>query len=71
MAVGYEIILFKLGDVVIWGARRLQEFKVGFKFSEVFAGFRKGCPFSREIFLIFSVNFPWRWSPHDLLWVSG
>ncbi len=54
MAVGYEIFLFKLviklGDVVIWGARRLQEFKVGFKFSKVFAGIiRKGCPFSREV----------------------
>ena len=53
MAVGYEIFLFKLviklGDV-IWGARRLQEFMVGFKFSEVFAGIiRKGCPFSREV----------------------
>ena len=54
MAVGYEIFLFKLviklGDVVIWGARRLQEFMVGIKFSEVFASFiRKGCPFSREV----------------------
>ena len=42
MAVGFEIFLFKLEikleDVVIWGAQRLQEFKVGFKFSEVFAG---------------------------------
>ena len=76
MAVGYEIFLFKLviklGDVVIWGARRLQEFMVGFKFSKVFAGFiRKGCPFSREVMSNFSVNFPWRWSPHDLLRVSG
>ncbi|KAL6225574.1 hypothetical protein ACLB2K_004423 [Fragaria x ananassa] len=26
---------------------------------------------AREIFSIFSVNFPWRWSPHDLLRVSG
>ncbi len=43
-----------LGGVVIWGARRLQEFKVGFKFSEVFAGIiRKGCPFSREVMPIF------------------
>ena len=58
MAVSYEIFLFKLvfklGDVVIWGARRLQEFMDGFKFSEVFAGFiRKGYPFSREVILIF------------------
>ena len=56
MAVGFEFFLFKLvfklGDVVIWGARRLQEFMDGFKFSEVFAGFiRKGCPFSREVML--------------------
>ena len=46
MAVGYEIFLFKLviklGDVVIWGARRLQEFMVGFKFSDVFAVFFLG-----------------------------
>ena len=54
MAVGYEIFLFKLeiklGDVVIWGAQRLQEFMDGFKFSEVFAGFiRKGCTFSRKV----------------------
>ena len=54
MIAGCGIILIKLvinlGDVVIWGARRLQEFMVGFKFSEVFAGFlRKGCPFSREV----------------------
>ncbi|KAL6207224.1 hypothetical protein ACLB2K_024468 [Fragaria x ananassa] len=33
-----------LGGVVIWGARRLQEFKVGFKFSEVFVGKRWNTP---------------------------
>ncbi len=59
MAVGYEIFLFKLviklGDVVIWGARRLQEFKVGFGFFRSVCRYfiRKGCPFSREVMPIF------------------
>ncbi len=43
-----------LGGVVIWGVRRLQEFKVGFGFLEVFGGIiRKGCLFSREVMPIF------------------
>ena len=38
MAVGYEIFLFKLvfklGDVVIWGARRLQELWMDLNFQK-------------------------------------
>ena len=38
MTVGYEIFLFKLvfklGDVVIWGARRLQELRMDLNFQK-------------------------------------